>query len=255
MRKSLLTLLWVGFSAFAESALACPTTYLPTDNLLWESARDSGAPRRWVQHYVTGCDPTRQLAQELLKPIFGTGVGGAQSATSTLSYHGKFSGDQTNREEAARNGGVLQTSGGGGHLFGFRLVSRVNVTGGTGSPTGAIPKILYTGLGVDPYTAATRNIALWIEYQCSVVGQSYSAILGVPNVSEGQVCPATVTPNIFDRVKLQLKGPYRNFFTLKCVKDDGTDCETPNTWIRTLTITLTPNVGSFQHLMSGGYLQ
>jgi hypothetical protein len=230
----------------------CAPAYQQLDSALFTDASASGDPARWVQYLVSqGCPKNKDQARQLLMPLFGASSASDGDAPHAIHTTGKFSGDQSQTYEKAGNGEMLKSHAGGAHLYTFQMFSRVNVTG--------IPEILYKNDGLNPPKDGdpTKNVALWVRYSCAVPGQGYSTPLGDPGTAqETGTCPNGGSPNVFDRVLLELKGPYRNFFDLTCTKNGGQSCETAGEYIWGIQVTLTrkPAYSSFMKLLSGGYV-
>ena len=235
----------------APMTFTCPTSYQQLDDALFKDAVAGGEPQRWVQYFVSlGCPRNKESMKKLLVPLFGASAAGEGDAMRTLQVFGKFSGDQSQTVERAANGEQLRSRNGGAHLYNFRMISRVMAEG--------IPEILYKNVGMTPPGNAdpTKNVALWIRYRCAVPGQAHSPPYGDPGPDENGTCASGVTPGVFDRVQMELMGPYKPFFQRECRKNNGLPCNSEGEYIWGIQVTIsrTPAYASFLGLLTGGYV-
>lgn len=235
----------------ATTAQTCAQAYVQLDKALFDEARASGEPDRWVQYLVSqGCPRNKDSIRSLLMPLFGASAASEGDAVSVILSSGKFSGDQSQTVEKASNGQVLRSTAGGAHLYTFELRSRVNVSN--------IPDALYkvNNLPVPPSGDQKRNAALWVRYNCALGGQPYSGWHGDPG--QGSNCvAANIVPQVFDRIQLELAGPYRHFFDISCRKNDGRlRCDEAGEYIYSVQVSLSrkPAYSSFLRLLTMGYV-
>ena len=252
--------------AATNPARACPPAYASLDEALWKEAKESGAPTRWVQYFVSqGCEANKQAALALLKPLFGDSTGSGRAA-SQIVISGKFTGDQTETWDVAVNGQPLKSAmvHVGAHLYAFHMRSKVLVHDcvSTYQPKDyCIPAVLYPDRKLPAENSPEKDVALWVQYRCGLPLREESPWLDdLTGNSWGPDCPR-VGSLAYDRIGFQLAGPYKNFFNLapapSCEKTGGGDCDAPTGGISevTLTLSLAPAYSSFLQLLTAGHAQ
>lgn len=145
---------FIGACLITQPAAAQICPFQATDTALWDQARDSLAPARWVQFFVTAqCPDNKTAAKNLFTPFFGSDASANNSAYSRIAITGRYTGDQTNTTTRATNGKTMVAFGQGGDLMDFQMTSIVVVAG--------IPAKLFSSKP----KPGQENVALWVSYR------------------------------------------------------------------------------------------
>lgn len=235
-----------------QTANACPESFKRIDSDLWEEARKSGEPSRWVQYLVAAqCPENKPAARALLQPILGV-PGGGGSALDQILLMGKFSGDQTHTVEKAKNGFPLKPSGQGGELITFQLLS---VTKVAKVANGEIPKSLFDTMDPKLPDGTPRDVALWIRYRCHVHNtNTFTDWVGDPKSDNTPPPECAPKDYVIRTIEVQLMGPYAKFFEQPptvSVQAHGSG----GAYSLVLTVRLKPQYTSFMGMLTGNYVK
>lgn len=248
MRLTQATVCWViGIVCLGIStSKACPftdRTLKDTDDRLWADVRAKGDPARWVKYCVsTGCN--KEQAQDLIWPMLQLPAdatkfppnGARVSAVDKFLGHSRFSGDQGDPIHDFKIGQTTRL--GNAHISYLQIISMVFLKD--------IPKALYPPAYTVP--VAEKDVALWVRYRCGIKGQNMSGWYGGPiDGGDRGATPGACSgsaPGVFDRIEIELKGPYAQFFdfSTKCVKGNEGEkpCKDEGGFIEQLTVTMKP---------------